>query len=372
MIKRLLLLSGLAIVAVVVAHAAQWVWVAMFWWTDRYLPVSVPNYDLMGTPSYYGVVILQKLAVFAVPAFLFATGFFASYASRGTHGKTWKLVGARLKVLLIPYLIWSLVIFVGDYLQGIVYTFPQYLSRLLLGKAVETYWYVFVLIQLYLLFPFIVPIAIRRPKLLLVATGTLLLAVIGFFYWKLYVELSGANAATADVAIRLIPGRSPVRWIFFLTLGIVSGCHLQSLKAFLSQTKWILLATAVISFPLAVIETEWIFQQTGMDWRAGAFTLPGGLYAVSMILAFMAFEHTRVPFPKLGYELGGATFGIYLLHRPVLEFSARATQKFLPQVLAYPVVFQMLLMVLAVGVPFAFMRLVARSPAKRWYRYLFG
>ena len=43
--KRLLMLSGLAITAVAVNHAANWGFIALFWWTDRYRAVAVPNYD---------------------------------------------------------------------------------------------------------------------------------------------------------------------------------------------------------------------------------------------------------------------------------------------------------------------------------------
>ena len=91
MAKRLLLLNGLCILGVIFSHAALWVWVAMFWWTDRYRPVVIPNYEALGSVSYYGVVVLQKLGVFAVPSFLFASGFFVAYAYRGKSGRSSKL-----------------------------------------------------------------------------------------------------------------------------------------------------------------------------------------------------------------------------------------------------------------------------------------
>jgi hypothetical protein len=45
MTRRLLYLSGLAIVGVILYHAVGWGFVGMFWWTDRYAPVTVPNFD---------------------------------------------------------------------------------------------------------------------------------------------------------------------------------------------------------------------------------------------------------------------------------------------------------------------------------------
>ena len=377
MIKRLLLLNGLSIVGVVCSHAAQWAWIAMFWWIDRYRSVSVPNYDFLGTFPYYVVVTLQKLGVFAVPAFLFATGFFVAYAGRGKRGMSWQVAGARLKNLLIPYAIWSVVILIGDYLKGEVYTPLEYVRRLLFGDAVSAYFYVFVLCQLYLLAPLLTPLAKDNAKRLLVGSAALLLGVIGIFYWKLYVELTGIDNSAADLAVSLVPSRLFVRWLFFFALGMVSGFHLEALKRWLTRAKWILLIVAVLSFPLAVIETEWIFQTTGMDWRGGIFTFTGSLYVLSSILAFLSFERidfwfSRFSFSKGVYNLGRASFGIYLLHTSVLELSARAIQKFVPQILAYPVVFQIVLVILAVAGPLALMAVVTRSTIRVHYRHLFG
>ena len=68
MYRRVFLLMGLAIVAVVCNHAAGWGYTAMFWWTDRYRPVTVPNFDQTGTLPYYGLLLLKQLTLFSVPA----------------------------------------------------------------------------------------------------------------------------------------------------------------------------------------------------------------------------------------------------------------------------------------------------------------
>ena len=69
----------------------------------------------------------------------------------------WKGVLARLKVLLIPYLIWSTVIFIGDALQGDIYRPAEYLWRLLTVGAVGPYFYIPLLCYCTLLAPLIVP-----------------------------------------------------------------------------------------------------------------------------------------------------------------------------------------------------------------------
>lgn len=372
MLKRLLLLNGLAIVGVVCSHAAEWVYLSMFWWTDRYLPVTVPNYDQIGSLSYYAIVVFQKIGVFAVPAFLFTSGFFVAYAARGKSAFTWKMVGVRLKNLLIPCLIWSIVIFAGEFLQGITYPPLEYVRRLLVGDAVPAYYYVFLLCQMYLLSPLLAPLAKKHGRLLLLVTGFMLLGVIGLFYAKLYSELGGIEMPLVDNIISLIPSRVFVRFIFFFVLGMVAGFHLKQFKQWLHRYRWVLLAIVLVSAPLAILETEWIFRTTGEDWRGGVFTITGAAYAVSFILAFMAFEQVSLPFSKGLYELGKSSYGIYLLHSTVLVFFARALQKYAPWLLAYQVVFLWVLVILATGVPFFFMKAVAKSPMRKYYRYLFG
>jgi len=370
--KHFLLLNGLAIVGVVFSHASQWVYLAMFWWADRWRAVSVPNYDQLGSLSYYGIVILQKIGVFAVPAFLFTSGFFIAYAARGKSTLTWRMVGVRIRNLLIPYFIWTFVIFAGEFLQGITYPPIDYLRRLVLGDAVPAYYYVFLLCQLYVLSPLLVPIAKTRGRGLLIASAAILLGVIGLFYLKLYGELAGVQLPAVDRAIDLIPTRSSVRFIFFFILGLVAGLHLQQFKQWLARFRWVLLIIALVTAPLAVLETELIFRSTGMDWRGGIFTMTGSVYALSFILAFMAFGTFRIPFSAIIQELGRASFGIYLLHSTVLEFFARSAQKFLPWLLASPLLFLCMLVVVGVGVPFLLMKAFARSPFRKYYRYLFG
>lgn len=372
MVKRLLLLNGLSIIGVVCSHAAQWVYLSMFWWTDRYLPVTVPNYDQLGSPSYYAIVVFQKLGVFSVPAFLFTSGFFVAYAARGESAFTWKMAWVRLRNLLIPYLIWSVVIFAGDALQGIIYPPLGYLQRLLVGEAVPAYYYVILLCQMYLLSPLLAPLAKKHGRLLLVLTGSMLLGVIGLFYVKLFSVLSAIEMPLVDSIIKLIPSRVFVRFIFFFTLGIVAGFNVKQLKQWLERYRWLLLATVLVSAPLAIAETEWIFRTAGEDWRGGVFTITGAVYVISFVLAFMVFEKTPIPFSRALYELGKSSFGIYLLHTTLLIFFSRALQKYTPWLLAYQVVFLWVLVALAVSLPFLFMKAVARSPLKGFHRYLFG
>ena len=96
MTKRLSFLSGLASLTVVLAHSVYWGYTAMFWLTDRYSPVSVPNWDQTGALAYFALAAMKRLAIFAIPAFLYTSSFIIAYAARGQSTLTWRVVRKRL------------------------------------------------------------------------------------------------------------------------------------------------------------------------------------------------------------------------------------------------------------------------------------
>jgi len=65
MTKRLFLLNGLAILAVVCSHTTGWGSIAMSPWADRYRLVVGPNYDQTGTLPYYMLLAMKCLMPFS-------------------------------------------------------------------------------------------------------------------------------------------------------------------------------------------------------------------------------------------------------------------------------------------------------------------
>lgn len=365
MTRRLFFLNGISILAVVLSHAGGWAFIAMDYWADRYLPVVPSNYDPAGTLSYYVVLALRNCGAFAVPSFLFVSGFFVAYAARGSQGTlSYKSVWARLKVLLIPYLIWSAVIFAGDALQGKMYRPAEYVTRLFVGGAHPVYFYVPLICQFYLLAPLVVRLARDKPVQLLLASALLQLGALALRYLHFFVRDMPSLHTATDLLFPL--------YAVPFSLGIVWGFHLQRLKEPLARARWGLLALVAILAALVLLESEFIVRATGVRRGAGAGLVSTSLYAVAFIVCFFGLDSVSVPFSKFFHRLGAVTYGLYLLHPPVLEFFARATQKFLPKVLAYPVVFQMTLTAAAIGVALLFMTAVSKSPLRKVYRYLFG
>jgi len=359
MIQRLFLFNGLAIVCVVCNHAAGWGLMALADWADR------SGYGLVSA-SYYSVLLAVKcLTSFSVPAFLFVSGFFVAYAARGSQATwNWKMVRVRLKNILVPYLIWSIVVFAIDALQGITYTPAGYVVRLVLGGAHPAYFYIPLICQFYLLSPLVAPVARTHPGKLLLVAALLQLGALCLRYPVLFgVEIPGWLPLT-ELSFPM--------YALFFALGLVLGFHLQPFKQWLDRAKWGLLVALIVLAALALLESEVVYQLTGFRRGGGPGTFSTNLYSIAAVLCFLAFSQVTIPFSKQIYRLGSATFGIYLLHPKVLEFVARAIQAFAPWMLAYQVLFQPVLVISGVGLPLLFMTVVARSPARKAYRYLFG
>lgn len=370
MTRRIFLLNGLAILAVVLNHTTSWGITAMFWWTDAYRPVAVPNFDQIDSLSFYLLLAVRKLAVFAVPAFLFVSGFFVAYASRGSQTKlSWKFVRTRITNLLIPYLIWSVVIFGLDALQGIVHTPTEYLIKLVYSGASGGYSFVPLLCQLYLVAPLLVPFAQDHWRPLLAVTAILQLAVIVQPYLALAL---GAEAPAFRVMQLAAPDWLFIRSGFFFAFGIVFGFHRKELYSWFTRYKWGLLAGLLVTGAVGVLEPLVFFYASGGRQLTFPHTVVTSLYATSFLLCYLAFDKVRIPFSKTLHKLAGKTYGLYLLHDMAMQFIARLTRQLVPWLLSQPLLFMPLVFAFGLAMPLLFMAAVLKSPARRAYRYLFG
>jgi len=341
----------------------------MFWWTHRYLAVSVPNFDQLGSLSYYGLRVIEQLIAFAIAAFLFISGFFVACATgRSRATMEWKLVGIRIRNLMIPYLFWSVVTFIDDSLQGTTHSAIEYLKKLALGQAADPYYYIILLSQLYLLSPLIVPIARKKWKLLLSVAALVQLVARGSHY----MALLGVETRALELVLTMTPNWLFPRRIFWFAFGIVAGFHLQPLKLWLARVRWGLLAAVVILVPLGVLEWEAVYRLSGRDWLASSITPLDNLYAGAFILCFLAFDKVSIPFSRELGEVGTRSLGVYLVHSQVLALVSRIAYHVAPWILACQALFQPMLIVLGLGIPLLLMAVVDRSPARRVYRHLFG
>src|SRR3990172_1721085 len=248
MARRLLLLSGVAILSVILFHGAGWGLTGLLAWSPRVVAGGIGLAEARGTPAYLVFRLLEQAAVFAVPAFLFVSGFFVVFATpKAGSAPAWNVILKRVSWLLIPYLLWSLIVWLGMWLQGIRFSLAQYAALLLTGATTPAYYYVLLLVQLYLLSPFLVRWA-KAGWWSLLTCGALV---------QVTVSLAPLAVLSPAANVLTVVGRFP-KWvflphIFWFVLGILVSLHLPRLRE-----------------PLA-------------RWRYGFLTAAGGLLVVGVL-----------------------------------------------------------------------------------------
>ena len=368
MTKKLLYLNGVAIVCVILFHAAGWGFTAMISWAHRYLPVASPDYSQVGSPVYYGLRLVEQLVVFSIPAFLFVSGFFVAFSTGKRPTLAWKTVLTRIKLLAIPYLLWSAAILAVNLTQGRSYTLGDLLSALFIGSTYPSYYFVPLLIQFYLISPLLVPLARNHWKLLLIVTGILQLGI----HALVYPAVLGWSNPMAESAARIFPKWFFVVRLFWFSAGIVFGFHLSELKEVITRRRLLWVITTLALFVLGVFEWEYLGRLSGKPWLEMRETIVDALYAASFILMMISLPEARLPFSKAFNDLGAKSFGIYLIHSPVMEYYARGVYHFLPGLLASQALFAGSVAVVGLGLPLILMALVRRSALQRRYAYIFG
>lgn len=185
--------------------------------------------------TYWGLTAVRRFIAFGVPVFLMVSGYFIAFAAGRKDARIqWPILKVRVVGLLIPYLLWSGIIFVGQALfyNRVYPTAWDYISRLLIGGATGSY-YIPLIIQLYLLSPILVPLAKNHWKWLLVGTAVLMLFVEGLRYLQLF----GIGGTAVNTLISFTPLWFFPRRLFWFALGIVFGFHISDFKPFFTRHK---------------------------------------------------------------------------------------------------------------------------------------
>lgn len=369
MVKRLLFLNGVAIIAAVLYHTSGWGFTALFWWTDRYSSVVPPNFDQIGGGIYYLLRFLEQLVIFAIPAFLFVSGYFIAVAAgRSQKSVSWKLIRSRIQNLVIPFVLWSVLILMAKIIQGETYSPFEFLTTIVLGRTEAPFYFVPVLIQLYLISPFLVPLARKHWKLLLMMTFILQSTVVLMRYdLILSLDIPWLKPFLVLTRSFLIFGN-----VFWFTLGMVVGFHLETFKTLLVRFRWLLFVAMIVFFCLGMYEWESLLAISGQDWIAARETFIDNMYSLALLGTYIAFDHVKYPLASYFSSWGSRSFGIYLIHSSVLEFSARLIYHFAPALLGVQIILLPILFTLGFGIPLLLMEIVNRSPARKYYGYLFG
>jgi fucose 4-O-acetylase-like acetyltransferase len=358
--RRLLFLSGLAIFAIPIQHASAYGLQALFEWTDRYMDVAVPNYDLLGSPTYYVLTVLRQLSVFSVPGFLVISGYFLAFMARGKdQNVSLGSVMPRIRTLIPPFIVWTVIRF------GLLRRLPTDI-----GELLDPYHFIPLLIQFYLLAPLIVPLARRNWKLFLTFFAVLQLSIEAVRYLnQLGVAVPGGEFVLAVSPRWLFYGQQP----FWLPFGLVFGLHTNQFIEFMKRNKSRFLAGTMVFGLLSLVEYFVADSINPAVWIGPTFSgFSRNLYIGCALMFLLVLDETKFRFSKNFVEWGSRSLGIYLANIPFIFVVAVFLYRFLPWTLGVQLIYVPALFTAGFFGPLLLMWAVRNSPMRRFYRLVFG
>jgi surface polysaccharide O-acyltransferase-like enzyme len=230
----------------------------------------------------------------------------------------------------------------------------------------DPYWFIPALCYSYLISPIVVRLVQWNWKLVLAISGLIQLILVSIGA----LGYAGINIPWTAFVTRLFPSWSPFPWLFFFTFGISAGFHIQDLAQWLMKYRTALFVLVLITGFLNILESDYLYRSPLHYPSASIGTITYFLYATTFILWFLALA--VVPFSKQLTQFSVKSYGIFLLHYPIIEFTARLIYKVVPQLLAYPFVLVPLLILVGLGLPLIFINAFRKSPVKQYYQYLFS
>lgn len=336
---------------------------SMFSWYARY-PASASPEILATSPAFYLVRAIEQVVVFSIPAFIFVSGYFAAFlAGRQANNISYKQTISRIKGLLIPYLLWSVLFMSMGVVEGKSFGPDRIATNILLGTTTPAYYYVPLIIQLYLIAPVLIALARRNWKALILLTALLQILV----HLPASLSLWGIQNEWIN-AIPQIPKWLFVSRLFWFSAGIVAGLHLARIRPVLQKMNPLFGYSVIFFLVAGFIEWE-VFKgpiqtrETIIDW----------FYEISVLLFFLSLlESKKLPLIKAFNFLGSKSYGVYLVHVPIMEIIARGIYLIAPWVLPNQLLFFVLIFIPGLGIPLLGMQLFSSPKFKPIYGYLFG
>ncbi|OKP87101.1 hypothetical protein A3844_11455 [Paenibacillus helianthi] len=320
-IPQLDIFRAVAIFAVIAIHA-----------TSRTLA------ETLDTSMFHPFLFINKFSQFAVPSFVFLSGFvlFYNYIDRPLSGKTLgKFYSHRLIYIILPYVVFSLMYFILKMTAGHTWSMPlDEMARklgkyLLTGTAYTHLYYIIIIIQFYILFPLMLWCLQKVRRLAAWAPIIGLLLQWGFVLLNKYMTNHGYW--------QLSKGSLAITYFSYFLLGAAIAVYYGSLKKWLILSRegwrsgkgpgWIMLW--VLWAAAGIIHVElWFNNYTKKTiinslWYEGFSNLHALLSCIVLLqLSFLLYGTGKRLLSRLLISIGACSFGIYLLH-PALLFLYR-------------------------------------------------
>ncbi len=321
--------------------------------------IAVVGIHVLFLGGYWGSSLLFycQLFDFGVPVLIFISGYWTSQKSIKSLKDYRVFLTRRLTRILIPYLFWSFLFLAYAAIRTGDINVQKIIVKLLLGRASFPYFFIILIAQFYLIAPLLYYINRKRYGLILVLIVNVISLSLSY-----PLRLNYDNWTPFLVTF--------CSWIIFYEIGLLAGrCdnRIFAMKGGLLFILPVLLACLGISQLEGVIILS---KYNDMDFAAHSLKYSSFLYSVCVIFGFLFLrEHFR-SWPKLLVTIGYFSFGIYLIHVPVLT---RVVRVFKATVIySYPVLYQLVVGLMTISICLALIGVTRLLLPKPFCRRVFG
>jgi surface polysaccharide O-acyltransferase-like enzyme len=313
-IPEINLIRAIAIVAVVMIHSTS----------NALVQLSV-------TSSYYILyVFLHEFSSFAVPLFIFISGFVLCYTYLDkpvTASNMLTFYKKRMWNIAIPYTIFTVFYFILNYKDNTAYnTAVKFTLQFLQGQAHGHLYFMFVIIQFIILFPLFLYVMknnwVRNQ-----------IWWIGFLLQLLHYYLNHIYIVHLDGLPEIIhkTGSLFISYIAYFTFGIYLAAHFTKIMNWFAQRAAMKHWLSTLSYVLWLLSGSYFvyLRYEGLvykQWADGQF-FAYGWFVFNLLSAIAIFQLAVViyyKFPallgKIGSSIGVCSLGIYFINPAILYF----------------------------------------------------
>ncbi|MGN7360822.1 acyltransferase [Paenibacillus sp. SAF-054] len=299
--------------------------------------------ETRGSSLYLPFLFLNTFSSFAVPVFIFLSGFvlFYNYMERPLNrGLLKSFYGKRLLYILVPYVTFTVFYFIFQlYKQNrLDMPFPQMLDEfghdLTHGTAYTHLYYVIIMLQLYVVFPLLLGWFKKqrsiRPWLVVIG---LILEWLFVYLNKYGMHLPSNNYSGQHIHWGLPKGSILISYLSYLFLGAGMAIYYDRLKSWLGISVkglksgkgliWILVWVLWIVAGVLHTAVWYQYNTVGSSMNSLVYELLRNVHA---LLSCIVLWHISYAVYYYGWRwlrtaltsIGACSFGIYLLHPFIL------------------------------------------------------
>lgn len=278
-------LRGIAIIAIVAIHVTSVI-------VDR---------NFANTFNFSFLFIYRQLLNFAIPLFLFVSGYFMAIKDVSNVKKYKSFILKQTKKILIPYTIFTSIFILIDYYSGESITLKSVALNFLTGNVISPYFFIILIFQYYLLLPLLQKINNLK--------GLIISIVINILYFvALYIYRINLTQDIPNLYYALI---FPA-WLFFYQYGLYSGKYALPKKS--AIWLWLLPLSVVLIF----IESKfWLKEKNLVSFAISQLRVSSFIYSFILINILVSYRFFNIKFLS---KIGLVSFGIFLTHMFILLY----------------------------------------------------